>query len=236
MPNDRFFIEETFEENQTVHLQEEEFHHLHHVMRKKPNDTIEIINGKNQLANGKILSLHKHEADIEIISVSTTPARKETLILALAHCLPSRLDTILEKATELGASSFYLFPSMLSEKFSPSNPRLQRMKKKIVSAIKQCGRLDMPPVVDKPSMEDCLEPNMTAYFGDIRPQASSLIKEKPSSCCMLFIGPEKGFCKEEVSFLEKKAKGVSLHSNILRTDTAAIIGIGTLFQLQNFNS
>ena len=89
--------------------------------------------------------------------------------------------------------------------------------------MKQCGRLYLPQIEMKPSLKKWQELPFPILFGDTRPQASPL--ELPlSKPCILLIGPEPGLSEDETLVLETKlhAKGVKLHHNTLRTETAAI--------------
>ena len=54
MPHDRFFSEESLRVHQTITLSGSELHHLQHVMRKKTNDLVEMINGRGELAKAKV--------------------------------------------------------------------------------------------------------------------------------------------------------------------------------------
>ena len=138
--------------------------------------------------------------------------------------MQKKMDLILEKGTELGISEFIFFFSKNSSIKKISKNKVERMKNITISAIKQCKRLDLPNIsIVKDIKKVKLQKN--SFFGDIRNNATFLldILEKPiKNSILFFIGPEKGFSKEEMSFLEKQAKGVSLSNNTLRSETAAI--------------
>jgi 16S rRNA (uracil1498-N3)-methyltransferase len=156
--------------------------------------------------------------------------------LILCQGIPrfNRLETILEKGTELGVTEFWLFSGVLSEKeeFSPNQHK--RMEQILISAIKQCGRLDLPSIVLKPPLLDWPPLSGTLFFGDTAPDAPWIWKLPPPLAgkdpVYLFIGPESGFHPRESAHLQEKlgATGVKLHDNILRTETASLTGLSLL--------
>ncbi|NDD58285.1 MAG: 16S rRNA (uracil(1498)-N(3))-methyltransferase [Chlamydiae bacterium] len=232
MPDHRFFLEEQFQKNYQVYLEDAELHHLQHVMRVKEGEVVEIINGKGDLAQAVVKRFEKHKASLEITQLSSEPLPSHKLILAQAIPRFPRLEYILEKATELGVTEFWLFPTVGSEKkdFSPS--QWQRMHQILISALKQSGRLHMPSLEIKPPLDVWPKPSMSGFYGSTDPKAppfSRLLSQGLSKDYLFVIGPEKGLTQGEISLCETYSlKGVSLNPNILRVDTAAISAISIL--------
>ena len=231
MPVERFYIDTSLEDKQVITFEGEEFHHLAHVLRIRPKETIEVINGRGYLAFIYIESVEKNKATGKVTSVSYTPAPPYSLILAQAIPRQPRLEYIIEKAVELGITELWLFPGRYSEKTTFSSSGKDRVFHIISSAMKQCGRLHIPKVVFLPNIEKWSTPlPKSSFFGDTRKEAPpfilSLTRQNPSSI-LLTIGPEKGFHAEETLYMQEKLlmQGIHLHSNILRTDTAAICGL-----------
>lgn len=220
MPHDRFYINAPLEG--TLSLEGDEFYHLSRVMRKKEGSEIELVNGRGSLAVAQIQSLQKHCATLAILkSEEKIPALPP---LTLVQALPklSNLELILQKGTELGASTFYLYTSALSEKKELSENQKKRLQHILIGAMKQCGRLDLPEVKwGFPSLQG------NVYFGTTKKEAPllSTIGKLPAT---LIVGPEKGFTKEEVEFFGKKGKGVSFGPYVLRAETAALAGLSIL--------
>jgi 16S rRNA (uracil1498-N3)-methyltransferase len=234
MPHNRYFVDEFFQENAAVLLSGDEYHHLARVSRGKLGDFAELVNGRGQMADATVARLNKHEAELQIRRVIETPRQKAPLILAQALTRMNHLEWIIEKGTELDASAFWLFPGIHSEKESLSEPQAQRLKNLAISAMKQCGRLDLPAIVMKPPLLQWLPLDGTLLYGstsDKAPYLWDLALEKPlPSPVILFIGTESGFDPKETHFLEGalKAKGIRLHSNILRAETAALTALSLI--------
>lgn len=233
MPHDRFFIDESFSVEQTLSLEKEELRHLM-VMRIAPGETVELVNGRNQLAEAQVETVSKTSAKLKITALSEGNPKKKFI---LAQALPklARLEWLVEKAVELDVSEFWLFPSSHSEKNSLSANQIARLKHIIISAMKQSGRLDLPEINIFPSIDRLPVNQGSFFFGDVRPDAPSFLdiwKKTPkfSEPMVFFIGPEKGFTEKEINFLVKEqgACGVHLNANVLRTETAAIVALALL--------
>jgi 16S rRNA (uracil1498-N3)-methyltransferase len=231
MPAERYYHPEILEKDQTIHLSGLEHHHLVNVMRTRVDETLEIINGKGQLAEATLCSIEKKSATLLITSVITTPPPEQKIILAQGLPRLNRLEFIIEKGTELGMTEIRLFPAARSEKKELSPNQLERLHTLMVAAVKQCGRLHMPILTLMPPLKQW-KAQETLFYGDITPSAPLFMpfwetlgsdQKKHAIFC---IGPESGFSDEEVVMLKKlQAHGVKLHSNILRTDTAAIAAL-----------
>lgn len=226
MPANRFFTPSPLNQG-TISLSGEELHHLT-VMRLRPEDPLELVNGSGELAQGTLLSLDKKTALIHISHYHCAPAPKPTLILAQALPKFPLLEWIIEKGCELNVSEFWLFPGELSEKKDLSAQQTTRLNSLTISALKQCGRLFLPKIILKPPLKKWSSLPGTLLFGDTSPTAPPLTP--PFSDLITFcVGPEKGFSPSEITYLKTlSAKGVRLHSNILRTETAGLVALSQL--------
>jgi len=223
MPENRFFLNKPLQNGISVELEDEEFHHLK-VMRCSIGDQVELVNGKNQLGVAQVTQLDKHKAILHIIELQEHPTPKRKIILALSYLRPKNLDLVIEKGTELGATAFWLFPGQRSEKDSLTPNQLERLQHLAISALKQCGRLDLPEIIQMPELKSWKTPPPgELYWGDPK----STTPFKPTTATTFFIGPEKGFSKEEENILQSTfhAKGITLNPNVLRAETAALCAI-----------
>jgi 16S rRNA (uracil1498-N3)-methyltransferase len=238
MPVDRYYIKSPLEEGQTIQIEGPEFHHLIHVMRATKGDSLEIVNGCGVLAEGTLQLIEKKQAIIQIEKVIKKALPSFQIILALAIPRSNRLDFILEKGTEIGMTELWLFPGQRSERKTFSDHQLERMEAVIISAMKQSGRLDLPLIKVHENLKKWSSLPYPAFFGDLSPLADSFEKtwnkNPPQNGILFFIGPESGLNEQEIHILQKLgAKGVNLHHNILRTDTAAL---ATLVLINHYSS
>lgn len=232
MPVSRFFSEKLLEKGESLLLEGDELHHLATVTRTKKGEKVEIVNGKMQLAVATVIALSRHSAELLIESVVEEAALATKKALAIALLKPALLDWVVEKATESGITDFIFFPSSLSELKEPLQAaRLARLNATAISAMKQCGRLDLPNIHSVASMQQIpktLSRNpCDLFFGDVRPTAPSFLKAIEQSHIrdtLCFIGPGPGFTEKEVAYLEKElgGKGVRIARHILRAESASL--------------
>ena len=176
MPVDRFFIASPFQRGQEVILKDAEFHHLTHVMRLREGDYIELVNGQGVCAQALIKHLEKKQAFLKIESLVNQQKPPRELILAQALPRINRLDFIIEKGTELGATQFWLFPGFHSERKALTEHQMARLHSQAIAAMKQCGRLYLPTFEIKPALDQWENMKIPAYFGDLRPSAEEFSK------------------------------------------------------------
>jgi 16S rRNA (uracil1498-N3)-methyltransferase len=213
----RFYIEDSLQGVQSASLSKEEEHHLRHVMRVKKGDLIELVDGKGTLASGVF-----SDPFVSITSVHTSKAPVDQAVLLQAMTEPSKLEWIVEKGTELGITSFWLFPAKKSKLSSLSDSKKERLEKILISALKQSDRLYLPKIHYVTSM-DRLPTNIPnlylAHKGGLSP---SHIQKGSSG---ILVGPESGFTEEEASFFQHTlgAIPITLSENVLRAETAAMI-------------
>ncbi len=234
MPHNRYYVDSPLQKQTAAILDGDEYHHLARVTRAKSGDPVELVNGRGQLAQATVCTLSKRQAELKIDQVIEKPRQKAPLVLAQALTRMNHLEWIIEKGTELDASAFWLFPGLLSDKEDLSETQTTRLKNLAVSAMKQCGRLDLPSIEIKPPLLKWALPEATLLFGSTAVDAPYLwdlaLKKPVASPIIVFIGPESGFDQREIHFLQHmlQAKGIRLNSNILRTETAAITALSLI--------
>lgn len=222
MPIYRFFIPTDLEG--VIPIEGDELRHLQ-VLRLEVNETIEIVNGRGDLAKVCIESIEKKRAFLKVVQKSAASLPTKKLILAVPYLMPSKLELIIEKCTEIGAWQFLLYFADHSEKKEISEHALKRLKALSISAMKQCGRLFLPSI-EKVSFQEVLKRREPLYFGSLDKEENSEGFQKEA----IFIsGPEKGFSDKEKKALRASGVGVSLNSNILRAETAPIVA-SAIFQ------
>lgn len=232
MPVERFFSPSELVLNEQVLLKDREFHHLAHAVRIKENEVVELVNGNGVLAIAKVVHLGKKEVILNVLERDFFSPPRMEVILAQAFPRMNRLDCILEKATELGATQIWLFPGLLSERKILSESQLEHAQQIILSAMKQCGRLYLPKMMIKSSLLKWEKVEGPAFFGDVNQDAplfQQFLNSNKMSHITFLIGPESGFSEEEINHLVALGvKGVKLNSHTLRTDTAAIAALSLI--------
>lgn len=224
MPAHRYYIDQPLKKA-PVSLKDTEHHHLSKVMRQKEGEKIELIDGQGAFAYAQIIQIKKEETLLEIKEIEHVQLKYK---IYLAQALPSlpHLEVIAEKGTELGMSELILFRGDKSQSYL-SDSKISRLQLKLISAIKQSGRLFLPKIHLIEKLEEIKPEVDFSCFGDVHPKATPLFQElrehSEVQSSIFYSGPEAGFSKKELEFFEKQQiKGISLHSNILRTETAPL--------------
>ncbi|NQE65171.1 16S rRNA (uracil(1498)-N(3))-methyltransferase [Caulobacter sp. RHG1] len=155
------------------------------------------------------------------------------LDLIIAMVKRSRVETIVEKAAELGARRVRL---AVTRRTNVDFVKLGRLDAIAMEAAEQTGRLDVPEVADPEKLDkilDAWDPARRLVFcdegGDAKPAIEALAGTGGPAA--ILIGPEGGFAPEERERLRGLSfvTPVSLGPRILRADTAAISAM-TLWQ------
>ena len=207
--------------------------YLTQVMRLKAGDDLLVFNGRDGEWRCTVADVLKKG----VILRAEEQVRPQTfgpdLELIVAVVKKARVETIVEKAAELGARRVRL---VLTKRTNADRIRLDRLDAIAEEAAEQTGRMDVP-VVDDPikldAMLDGWEIGRRLMFCDETggaPAVSSL-RDAGEGPWSILIGPEGGFSPEEGERLRSLpfTTAVSLGPRILRADTAAIAAM-TLWQ------
>ena len=214
----------------------EQARYLVSVMRLSVGDELALFNGRDGEWRALLIEAAKRGCRLEAKEQTRGHAVGPDLELIVALVKRARLETIVEKAAELGARRVQ---PVITRRTNADHTNVGRLQAIAVEASEQTGRLDVPQVLAPVRLEALLEAwpeGRRLMFcdeaGDARPVIEALAPfagaAEPFS---LLIGPEGGFAPEErdrVRALEF-ATPVSLGPRILRADTAAISAL-TLWQ------
>ena len=180
-----------------------------------------------QLAEARVISIDRNKGVLEILDLKIEKPQKTKVVIAQAIPKTNRLNTIIEKGTELGMTEIWLFPAVYSEKKQFSEKRLKTIS---ISALKQCGRLYLPKIMLKPPLQQWKKERYTYFFGDVNPSAPPFMEVLSGTNICFLVGPESGFSEKEVEIMRSwGAVGVKLHENILRTDTASLVALSLIY-------
>jgi 16S rRNA (uracil1498-N3)-methyltransferase len=212
MPH-RYYHEGPLAEGSYIELSKEESHHLKKVMRTKKGAELEIINGKGILAHATF----DDEILIYKVTQQTPSQKKKALALALTE--PKILELVIEKATEIGIETFYIFPTQKSKLRALSPNKQDRIARTIISATKQSKRLFLPSVAYFKKKED-LPKEENYLLADFDGKEF----KKDDKSYTFIIGPESGFTAEEITYFKEELKALPLllSDGVLRAETAAI--------------
>ncbi|MBE5755338.1 MAG: 16S rRNA (uracil(1498)-N(3))-methyltransferase [Clostridia bacterium] len=240
MKEKRYYYNGTIYINSIVTLEDEEFHHLVNVMRSRVGEKVCLFNGDGNFYFGEVKSINKKYAEIMVTSAEKSnnePSIKLTIYQALAK--GDKMSLVMQKITEIGASTLCLFESEFCD-VKANTHRQDRLDTISVSAAKQCGRASLVQTKGIYKFNEVAEQiaDFDAFYvayeaEDGSTLASSLIENKNNlKNIAIMIGAEGGFSQKEIELLKNNnAKIVSLGNRILRTETASIVCAGLAMQI-----
>ncbi|CAN5397140.1 16S rRNA (uracil(1498)-N(3))-methyltransferase [soil metagenome] len=222
----RLHVQGDLAEDAAVAPTPDQSRYLTGVMRLKQGEDLLLFNGRDGEWRASIAEYLKRgvvlKCEEQVRSQTTGP----DLELIVAVVKKSRVETIVEKAAELGVARVRL---AITRRTNVEHVRLDRLDAIAIEAAEQTGRLDVPLVEDPQKLDAILD----AWDGSRRlmfcdetggaPAIPALTAAGPGPWAIL-IGPEGGFAPEERERLRSLpfTTAVSLGPRILRADTAAI--------------
>ncbi|KAG7600019.1 Ribosomal RNA small subunit methyltransferase E [Arabidopsis suecica] len=216
-----------------VRVQGSEFWHMAKVLRLKQEDRVELFNGKGGLVEGCIQSIDKTGVDFiaqEDPKVILPQGMQWQMFAAFGTLKGGRADWLIEKCTELGASS--VTPLLTERSSIISENRVDRLERVSFAAAKQCQRLHQmvlnPPIkfdtlldhISKSKLCLVATAEATPLLNAVNVRIESMIKSFNIIC---------DFTKKEVEMmLEAGGTAVGLGPHRLRVETATIALLVTL--------
>jgi 16S rRNA (uracil1498-N3)-methyltransferase len=197
-------------------------------LRHEVGDKVEVVNGKGQLAEGRIVQLTKSEAVLEITEILPAPLPP---LVELAFAIPkgAALDTIVHRCTEIGVKKFQ--PLITAHSIHPDKWNLSRWEKVIAEVGKQCQEVHFPKMENPLTLENWLKQSASKVLilldeANRTPQID--LRGFSGDLCLI-LGAEGGWNdSERTLFQQYSTHPLGLGKNRLRTETAAIVGLTLL--------
>ncbi len=215
-------------------LDEGQSRYLSSVMRRGVGDEVLVFNGRDGEWRAAIAVVGKKAVTLRAASQERPQALGPDLDLVIALVKRARIETIVEKAAELGARRVRL---VITERTNADHTNVGRLQAIATEASEQTGRMDVPEVVAPVKLERMIadwDATRALLFcdeaGDAKPVLAALDGVAAGPWAIL-IGPEGGFSPAERDALRNLACATpaTLGPRILRADTAAISAL-TLWQ------
>eukprot|EP00252_Welwitschia_mirabilis_P023920 TRINITY_DN6899_c0_g1_i1.p1 TRINITY_DN6899_c0_g1~~TRINITY_DN6899_c0_g1_i1.p1 ORF type:complete len:312 (+),score=39.08 TRINITY_DN6899_c0_g1_i1:124-1059(+) len=212
-----------------VHLEGDEFWHMSKVLRLRVHDRLELFNGRGGLVQGQILRIQKTGADIIAVedpAILSPTGIQWHIFSAFGTLKGGRADWLIEKCTELGASS--VTPLITERSVMLSENRLDRWQRVTLAASKQCQRVHQLILNTPIKLESLLPQIKTTSLAFLAraeetPLMKVLITAERRNDGILIVGPEGDFSEKEVkALIEFGAIPVGLGPNRLRVETATV--------------
>jgi 16S rRNA (uracil1498-N3)-methyltransferase len=216
----------------TPTLDGDELHHLHQVRRLGLGDQVELFDGRGGLALCTVAALGKRSAAFQVVRASVAAPPERRLTIATAVPKGPRMDTLVEKVTELGVAAIWPITAERSSVSDCGAEKQRGWQRRAVEACKQSGLLWLPEISEPQTLAEAVAAIKGSHFdlvlvADPSPEATPVLAVlaagKAAAAIIAFVGPEGGFTDaERAALLAAGAAPVRLTPTILRIETAAI--------------
>jgi len=246
----RYFVaQENFGTN-SVQIQGDDAFHIQNVMRAKLGDHIIVANGIGQETIAEIVVLSKGAVEASYLEL-TSSAGEARVEVWVAQALPKgdKMETVIQKGTEIGANRFIPFTSertIVQYDAKKEAKRVERWARIAKEAAEQAHRGRIPSIEPVATWRELLAmvPHATVAFicyekenaQQFRKLLQAVLSKDLASNCnhkpvqiMLIVGPEGGLTEGEIREAEEAGcRTISLGRRILRTETAAMVGLSCI--------
>ena len=246
----RFYLPPELCRGKTVVFDERESHHAVQVLRVQKNEHIIVLDGAGGELLCKIVEVFKRSVQAEIIERRFIEPLPFQITLLQAIPKAKLIESIIQKATELGAARIVpLLSERVVTRLNPSETKDKQEKWQHVAieAIKQCGQHWLPKVEQPISPENFLareEPLDLPLVGSLQNDSrhpreyfqrfNAEHGHKPKSVAV-WVGPEGDFSPAEMELLKRRGVlPITLGRLVLRCETAATYCLSVVnYELQS---
>jgi 16S rRNA (uracil1498-N3)-methyltransferase len=227
----RLFVAADLVAGAGIALDRNQSNYLGNVLRLAAGETILVFNGRDGEWQA-VIAGRKRPDQLEVVAQTRTQDRLPDLTCVFAPLKHARLDYMVQKAVEMGASR--LSP-VLTRFTQVTRVNTGRMRANAIEAAEQCGILSIAAVAEPLPLDRWLgqrEGRRLLIFCDeaaetASPVAALQVEGAASHGIDVLIGPEGGFAEDERALLLRQPKTLrlSLGPRILRADTAAVAAL-----------
>lgn len=204
--------------------------HLQRVLRLEDGSKVEVFDGEGARWEATYVIHERKAALVRWISIPS-PAPLPEVCLAVALLKPSRWEWLVEKATEMGATTLVPMVTSWTAQRVPGDrlsPRLERWTRISDEAGRQCGRVTSMRILAPKTLEETLATGPRRWWmaDEATPQCRppTLQSREPVG---ILIGPEGGWSDAERSALQHRVEPFGLGPLVLRAETAAVAALAT---------
>jgi 16S rRNA (uracil1498-N3)-methyltransferase len=236
----RFYLPREEFSGDTLRLSDREAHHGADVLRLKPGESVEVLDGVGTRLRCEVRRVGRKEIELAVWERRAIAPPEFEITLLQAIVKGKTMETIVQKATELGVRRIVPVQTervvaQLDEERGQDKQGKWRLT--AIEAIKQCGGAWLPiidvPVTPAgflktgPQFDLSLVASLEGDRRELRHWIQSL-STKPRRVGV-WIGPEGDFTSAELKLIQAAgARPITLGDLVLRADTAAICSLAVI--------
>lgn len=236
----RLYVEAPLAPGAEIACTEDQSNYLRSVLRMTDGSALLVFNGRDGEWRATLRHKGKRDASLSVDTRTRAQEHGPDLWYCFAPLKRARLDYMVQKAIEMGASR--LVP-VLTQHTVADRVNTDRMRANVIEAAEQCGILRIAPVAEPVKLSALLAnwPSDRAliFCDEDAEQKNPLaaLRTLPRGPHAVLIGPEGGFSDEERGAILAKpyAFPISLGPRIMRADTAAIAALALVNAVFEFD-
>jgi 16S rRNA (uracil1498-N3)-methyltransferase len=227
----RLFVDADLAAGASVALDRNQRNYLGNVLRLSAGDAILVFNGRDGEWQAAIAG-RKRPDQLEIVAQTRPQDRLPDLACVFAPLKHARLDYMVQKAVEMGASTLQ---PVLTRFTQVTRVNGERMRANVIEAAEQCGILSIAAVAEPAPLQRWLgqrESRRLLIFCDEAAETANPVAALQDGLAAshgidVLTGPEGGFAEDERALLLRQPRTLrlSLGPRILRADTAAVAAL-----------
>jgi 16S rRNA (uracil1498-N3)-methyltransferase len=227
----RLFVDAPLGPGEKVTLERNQSNYLGNVLRLSAGENILVFNGRDGEWQAQIEG-RKRPDSLSILAQTRPQDRLPDIAYVFAPLKHARLDYMVQKAVEMGASALQ---PVLTRHTQVSRVNVERMRANVIEAAEQCSILSLAAVAEPVALDRFLEKRETSRLlvfcdeaADIGNPIEALQQGLTATAGIdVLIGPEGGFAEEERALLLRQPRTLrlSLGPRILRADTAGVAAL-----------
>ncbi len=200
-------------------------------MRRKEGDALRLFNGRDGEWRAELSALGKKSAQAIVQEqLFPQPPPGRAIHLVFAPIKKNRMDFLIEKAAELGATHIH---PVLTQNTEIRQLNEERINAQLIEAAEQCERLTVPALAPLQKLDRLLGdwPQNVPLYACIERYDAPLLKDiSATGDAAILVGPEGGFTADEAALLTSRPfiRPVSLGTTILRAETACLKALSLL--------
>jgi 16S rRNA (uracil1498-N3)-methyltransferase len=205
------------------------------VLRLRRGEAITLFDGKGAEFAAELTRISSKDARARVLAKEILE-RESPLAISLAQCVSSgdRMDTTLQKSTELGVSKIVPIASersLVRLAGDRADKRLAHWRNVVLAACEQCGRNRVPEVAPITDIGAYLRAQDSGALRLVLvPEAAQTLGQLPRpGHVVLLVGPEGGLTAEERESAEHAGfVAIRFGPRVLRTETAPLAAIAAM--------
>ncbi len=236
MRSPRIFFHQTLTSGVAITLASRASGHVCRTLRLGVNDHIVLFDGSGNDFDAVITTSSSHRTEL-LVGNQRESVDESLLDICLLQglCRSNRMDTVIQKATELGVRRIQAViteRSVVKLDHDRIGKKLEHWRQITISAAEQCGRSVIPDIPEPVPLPKAIENHQHwALRLMLDPAGDQNFSGLPAATreIALLVGPEGGFTDAEQALARHGGfQPMRLGPRILRTETAPVVALSIL--------